>query len=169
MRPTKLGPALEPVQTGTIRALAIVALLALPAFAAPAPLTTWNEPGIPAPVRPLGLAPAPPTDKDAREAWAEIAMLEDTRATELSRLVGFYQSSADSTVRWRVCRAYARLQDSTGVETLLDAMEKDPSLWVRQEAAFALGQVGSRKGTQALIYTVREQKDRRVRGRGIGA
>ena len=172
MHPTKLGPALEPVQIETMRALvcgALLALYSLPAFAAPAPLTTWNGPGITAPVRPLGLAPAPPKDKDAREAWAEIAMLEDTRATELSRLVGYYQSSPDSTVRWRVCRAFARLQDSTVVETLLDALEKDKSLWVRQEAAFALGQVGSRKGTQALIYAVREQKDRRVRGRSIEA
>ena len=60
-------------------------------------------------MRPQGLAPAPPKDKDAREAWAEIAMLEDTRATDVSRLLGFYQSSPDSTVRWRVCRAFARL------------------------------------------------------------
>ena len=110
MRPTKNGPALEPVQIATLLAL----FLALPAAAAgPDPLTTWNEPGLAAPVRPLGLAPAPPKDKDAREAWAEIAMLEDTRSNDLSRLMGFYQSSPDSTVRWRVCRAYARLQDST--------------------------------------------------------
>jgi cyclophilin family peptidyl-prolyl cis-trans isomerase/HEAT repeat protein len=167
MQPTKVGPALEPVQIATLLAL----LIALPAASAtsPDPLTTWNEPGITAPVRPLGLAPAPPKDPQAREAWAEIAMLEDTRSNDLSRLMGFYQSSQDSTVRWRVCRAYARLQDSTGVLTLLDALQKDPSPWVRQEAAFALGQVGSRMGTQALIYAVREQKDRRVRGRALEA
>jgi len=143
----------------------------IPAFAATpiTPLTTWNEPGTAAPVRPLGLAPWPPKDPAAREAWAEIAMLEDTRATDLSRLVGHYQSSQDSLVRWRVCRAYARLQDSTGVDVLLDALQKDPSPWVRQEAAFALGQVGSRRATQALIYAAREQRDRRVRARSLEA
>jgi len=143
----------------------------IPAFAATpiTPLTTWNEPGVAAPVRPLGLAPWPPKDPAAREAWAEIAMLEDTRGTDLSRLVGQYQSSADSLVRWRVCRAFARLQDSTGVDMLLDALHKDPSPWVRQEAAFALGQVGSRRATQALVYAAREQKDRRVRARALEA
>ena len=145
--------------------------VAFPAFAADpiTPLTPWNEPGLAAPVRPLGLAPWPPKDPAAREAWAEIAMLEDTRATDLSRLVGHYQSSADSLVRWRVCRAFARLQDSTGVDMLLDALQKDASPWVRQEAAFALGQVGSRRATQALVYTAREQKDRRVRARALEA
>jgi cyclophilin family peptidyl-prolyl cis-trans isomerase/HEAT repeat protein len=133
------------------------------------PLTLWNEPGKAAPARPAELAPWPPKDPAAREAWAEIAMLEDTRARDVSRLMGHLQSSPDPLVRWRVCRAFARLQDSTGVLVLLDALQKDDSPFVRQEAAFALGQIGSRQATQALIYAAREQTDRRVRARALEA
>ncbi len=153
--------------------LALPALLLWCSVAAAAsriqPLTHWNEPGTAAPTPSRGIAPWPPRDPSSREAWAEIAMLEDTRATDISRLIGHLQSGTDPLVRWRVCRAFARLQDSTSVNVLLDALQKDESLLVRQEAAFALGQVGSRRGTQALIYAAREQKDRGVRARALEA
>ena len=132
-------------------------------------LTAWNEPGPSTLFRPVGPAPWPPSDKAAREVWAEIAMLEDTRTSDVSRLIGHLQSSADSLVRWRVCRAFGRLQDSTAIEPLLDALQKDPANSVRAEAAFALGQIGSRRATLALVYVVREQADRRLRARALEA
>ncbi|MEP7028609.1 MAG: HEAT repeat domain-containing protein, partial [Candidatus Eisenbacteria bacterium] len=150
----------------------VLAILPRAAAAAGTPipaLTAWNEPGPSTLVRPLGPAPWPPSDPAAREAWAEIAMLEDTRATDLSRLIGHLQSSADALVRWRACRAFARLQDSTAIDPLLDAVQRDSSPMVRAEAAFALGQIGSRQATTALIYVVREQRDRGVRARALEA
>jgi cyclophilin family peptidyl-prolyl cis-trans isomerase/HEAT repeat protein len=160
--PSRFAPAV---------ACALAALLVHAASARPTTpaLTRWNEPGPANLFQPAGPAPWPPSDKAAREVWAEIAMLEDTRASDVSRLIGHLQSSADWLVRWRVCRAFGRLQDSTAIEPLLDALEKDPAPSVRAEAAFALGQVGSRKATQALIYAVREQADRRVRARALEA
>jgi peptidyl-prolyl cis-trans isomerase B (cyclophilin B) len=161
--PSRLAPA---------AACALALLLAHAAFAArpttPA-LTPWNEPGPASLFEPSGPAPWPPSDKAAREVWAEIAMLEDLRTPDVSRLIGHLQSSADSLVRWRVCRAFGRLQDSTAINPLLDAVQKDPARSVRAEAAFALGQIGSRRATQALIYVVRQQTDRRVRARALEA
>ena len=160
--PSRFAPAAACV----LALLLVHAAVARPTMPA---LTRWNEAGPANLFQPAGPAPWPPSDKAAREVWAEIAMLEDTRATDVSRLIGHLQSSADSLVRWRVCRAFGRLQDSTAIEPLLDALQKDPSPSVRAEAAFALGQVGSRKATQALIYAVREQADRRVRARALEA
>ncbi len=122
-----------------------------------------------APGPPPDHAPWPPRDPEAREAWAEIAMLEDTRASDTGRLLGHLQSSPDPLVRWRVCRAFARLQDSTGTNSLLSALASDPDPRVRREAAFALGQIGSRGATIALGYAVREQPDLEVRARAIEA
>src|SRR5439155_12661432 len=99
---------------------------------------TWAEPGVNALAAPKERAPGPPAAPEAREAWAEIAMLEDTRATDISRLVAMLQSRPDPLVRWRACRALARLQDTTAVGVLLDAVERDSSALVREEAAFAL-------------------------------
>jgi cyclophilin family peptidyl-prolyl cis-trans isomerase/HEAT repeat protein len=96
-------------------------------------------------------------------------MLEDTRASDLTRLLGYLASAPDPLVRWRACRAFARLQDSTAVPGLLDALAGDPDVAVRREAAFALGQVGSRQATLALGVAAREQPDLAVRARAIEA
>jgi cyclophilin family peptidyl-prolyl cis-trans isomerase/HEAT repeat protein len=106
-------------------------------------------------------APWPPQERAARERWAEIAMLEDTRTDDPSRLVGMLQSDAEALVRWRVCRAFARLQDTSAVvvDALLDAVRKDADVRVRREAAFALGQVGSRRATQSLAFLARAPGD----------
>ncbi len=154
------------------RVQAVVAVLLL--FAAPAlaePLTTWNPPGLATPALPPESAPWPPADPAAREAWAEIAMLEHTRAPDLSRLAGLLQSSPDPLVRWRVCRAYARLQDSTVVNSLLDALGREPDARVRREAAFALGQIGppARAARLALVQATREDPDLSTRARAIEA
>ncbi|MGH7724826.1 MAG: HEAT repeat domain-containing protein [Candidatus Eiseniibacteriota bacterium] len=114
-------------------------------------------------------APWPPREGRSREAWVEIAMLEDTRATDTSRLLGFLQSDADPLVRWRVCRAFARLQDSTGTNLLLTALATDTDVRVRREAAFAIGQIGSRSATVALGFAAREQPDLEVRARALEA
>jgi HEAT repeat protein len=170
------GPVLRrgPGLSAAVAALAPVVLLGLAAttaVAAPEPATPWNPPGIAAPARPPELAPWPPRDPAAREAWAEIAMLEDSRATDLGRLVGLLQSSPDPLVRWRACRAFARLQDSTVVSFLLDALHGDADPSVRREAAFALGQVGppARTAATALALAAREQPDRGVRARALEA
>jgi len=146
-----------------------VALLAAPLHADP--LTLWNPPGLPSPAAPLEAAPWPPSEPAAREAWAEIAMFEDTRATDLTRLAGFLQASPDPLVRWRVCRAYARLQDSTTVTGLLDALVRDADPRVRREAAFALGQIGppARGAVIALGHAAREEADLATRARAIEA
>ncbi len=144
-------------------------LLTSPALADP--LTIWNPPGIPAPLLPTESAPWPPADPAAREAWAEIAMLEDTRSPDVSQLAGLLQSNPDPLVRWRVCRAYARLQDSTVVGGLLDALGRDPDARVRREAAFALGQIGppARGAVLALGIATREDGDLSTRARAIEA
>ncbi|MEO6463191.1 MAG: HEAT repeat domain-containing protein, partial [Candidatus Eisenbacteria bacterium] len=147
--------------------LVLLALCTLPAPTGAG--TLWNPPGIAAPERPPEHAPWPPRDPASREAWAEIAMLEDTRTTDLARLVGHLQSSPDPLVRWRVCRAFARLQDSTSVAPLLDALAGDADVAVRREAAFALGQVASRQATLALAAAAREQPDLAVRARALEA
>ncbi len=133
------------------------------------PTAPWAEPGPEAPPAYSEEAPPPPADKAAREAWAEIAMLEDTRTTDVSRLVGMLQARPDPLVRWRVCRAFARLQDSTVTGPLLDAVERDSSALVRKEAAFALGQIGSRAPLEGIVFTLRTERDRAVRARMIEA
>lgn len=95
-------------------------------------------------------------------------MLEDTRTSDTSRLIGLLQG-ADPLVRWRVCRAFASLQDSTGLEALLTALATDADLRVRREAAFAIGQIGSRGAIVALTYAAREQPDLEVKARAIEA
>ncbi len=154
------------------RVAALVFAAAAVACAAPAPAfaagTLWNPPGIASPERPDEIAPWPPSAAAEREAWVEIAMLEDTRATDLARLLGHLQSGPE-LVRWRVCRAFARLQDSTGVEQLTEVLGRDPSLRVRAEAAFALGQIGSRRAVTSLRFATRDQTDPIVRGRAIEA
>lgn len=133
--------------------------------------SAWTAPGSDPGGRPVEIAPWPPADRDGREAWAEIAMLEDTRATDLSRLGGLFQSSPDPLVRWRVCRAAARLQDSTLVVTLLDALTPEKDARVRAEAAFALGQIGppARVAVSALGFRAREDADLVVRARALEA
>src|SRR5688572_24231659 len=101
--------------------------------------SVWNSPGLNRLELPAEHAPWPPTGRAAREAWAEIDMLEQTRASDTSRLVGLLESSPDPIVRWRACRAFARLQDSTGMPELLEALRADREPGVRREAAFALG------------------------------
>jgi cyclophilin family peptidyl-prolyl cis-trans isomerase/HEAT repeat protein len=147
-----------------VASLAFAAALAAPAHA----LTPWNPPGIAAPERPAEVAPWPPSDGPDREAWVEIAMLEDTRSPDVSRLLGHLQSGS-RPVRWRVCRAFARLQDSTVVDFLSDVMAGDPGANVRAEAAFALGQIGSRKASQRLRHAAGEETDSEVKARVIEA
>ena len=98
-------------------------------------------------------------------------MLEDTRSPDVTRLAGLLQSSPDPLVRWRVCRAYGRLQDSTTVTGLLDVLGRDPDARVRAEAAFALGQIGApaREAVVALGYRAREDGDLATRARAIEA
>jgi len=74
-------------------------------------------------------------------------------------------------VRWRVCRAYGRLQDSTTVPGLLDVLGQDPDARVRREAAFALGQIGApaHPAVVALGYRAREDGDLATRARAIEA
>jgi HEAT repeat protein len=96
-------------------------------------------------------------------------MLEDTRATDLSRLVGTYQRARIRSCAGG-CAGHSRGSRTRRASTCCSTRcTRTRARGFRQEAAFALGQIGSRQATQALVYAAREQKDRRVRARALEA
>ena len=76
------------------------------------------------------------------EPLRAIAIAEDERRWSEAAL-GAFLRHADAPVRARAALAAGRLQDSTAVPALLPLLA-DPSPEVRQEAVFALGQIGHR-------------------------
>ena len=76
--------------------------------------------------------------------------------------------SPDAVVRARAALALASVQDPTALDGL-EGRLADPSPEVRQNAAFALGQLALLDGGASLIAALGEEENRRVRARLIEA
>ncbi|HKA24223.1 MAG TPA: HEAT repeat domain-containing protein [Candidatus Eisenbacteria bacterium] len=92
------------------------------------------------------------------EQLATIAMYEDTRCPDGQSVAAYLADTFPPSVRLRACRALARLQDSTTVEALAGRLRSDQDPPVRAEAAFALGQIGSRQAYDVLRWACEDEK-----------
>ncbi|HEV8481765.1 MAG TPA: HEAT repeat domain-containing protein [Candidatus Eisenbacteria bacterium] len=101
---------------------------------------------------PLAATPARAETQSVDDMIATIAMYEDTRVPDGQMVSAYLASSFPEPVRLRACRALARLQDSTTVDALSHTLRADTDLGVRAEAAFALGQIGSRSALDVLKW-----------------
>jgi HEAT repeat protein/cyclophilin family peptidyl-prolyl cis-trans isomerase len=102
----------------------------------------------------LGLCPvfARAEPQSTEDMLATIAMYEDTRCPDVQNVVAYLNESFPQPVRLRACLALARMQDSTAIDGLSDRLRRDPDGVVRAEAAFALGQCGSRQAFGILAW-----------------
>jgi len=116
----------------------------------------------------LVLPPASHAAESEAEAFAELAMLEDTRCPDGKLVLTFLQSQSPG-VRERAARTLARLQDSTTVTGLTGVLAGDVSVEARREAAFALGQVGHKSAGTALARAAQGDPDFAVRRLAIEA
>jgi HEAT repeat protein/cyclophilin family peptidyl-prolyl cis-trans isomerase len=97
-------------------------------------------------------APVRAETQSVDDMLATIAMYEDTRCPDVQNVIGYLADSFPEPVRLRACRALARMQDSTAIEGLSNRLRTDTDQQVRAEAAFALGQCGSRQAFSILVW-----------------
>jgi HEAT repeat protein len=138
------GPAAKPAR-GTRSSAAAVAAASRSASSALAatPRASRN----PAAAKPTA-SKAPRASAVRASALRSIAILEDRRKLEGGELIRFL-SSSDAILRARAALAIGRLQDSTTVVALRPLL-RDRVAAVREEAAFALGQIGHRSARHDL-------------------
>lgn len=94
-----------------------------------------------------------------RTALAEIRNLE---TEEASRLAVRALSDDDEIVRATAAASVVFLPETEAVQALLPLLD-DKKPFVRKEAAYALGKVGSTTATNRLIRTLNNDRDREVR------
>ncbi len=80
-----------------------------------------------------------------------------------------YLNHAEETYRLAAVSAFASIQDTNAIAELWRVCMKDNSSLVRQEAAFALGQIGSESAESRLIFAYSREKDALVNARVLEA
>ena len=86
----------------------------------------------------------------------QILKAEDARRYDKT-LEALLKNSNES-IRVRSALAAGRIGSETGLPPLADLLEKDPSLKVREMAAFAIGEIESIDGADAIIKALSDSK-----------
>lgn len=108
-------------------------------------------------------------DPNVRSNVAKILVLLDDHATETAdALIDVVLHDADGDVRSNVARTLVTYADKATVTPLITVLESDPRLTARENAAWALGQIGDKKAIQPLIKAL-EDPETRVRLRSVSA
>jgi peptidylprolyl isomerase len=97
----------------------------------------------------------------------EILQLQDQRSLGEGKLVS-YLRDGNERLQYRAAIALANIQNPVTIEALTISV-KDPSNKVREAAAFALGQIGSKQADEALLSAVSKEKDAMVLSRILEA
>jgi len=88
-----------------------------------------------------------------KPTFLEIRRLEDSNDVE--GLISVLKHSQNEKVIWWAIRALGRLKDDKAVEPLIDKATKgDYGIPVRQAAVTALGDIGSNRATEILIFVM---------------
>jgi cyclophilin family peptidyl-prolyl cis-trans isomerase/HEAT repeat protein len=90
----------------------------------------------------------------------EIAILTAEDERRYDKTIADLLTNPNPVIRARAALAAGRIGDEGAVAPLLNLLEKDPDIEVREMAAFALGEIESISAADGIIARIREKKDR---------